>query len=190
MILAYAPDLIENAYAEALIAGKAYVAGNCPVILPKANRKAVRPSGTAISGFSASAISSSASSTRLRTSAPSRPDTTIGDKFPRRSSTGLAHRERLETTVVEAHPLYCHSAGLDRHQDLLLRRRAHPSHRTQRQRAPAASGPGQNPPEVERIKRAGWRLWCLETIFAGAPPCQPARGRRWTRNQLRMPSRR
>jgi hypothetical protein len=35
MILAYAPDLIENAYAEALIAGKAYVAGNCPVTCQK-----------------------------------------------------------------------------------------------------------------------------------------------------------
>ena len=84
--LACAPDLIENADLEALIAGKAYDADAltdglaereiAPVILPKANRKAVRPSGTAISGFSASAISLSASSIRLSTFAPSRPDTT------------------------------------------------------------------------------------------------------------------
>jgi transposase len=103
--LACAQDLIENADPEALIADKAYDADPlinsltereiAPVIPPNPTE---RPNTIAISHFTASATSSSASSTKFRTFEPLRPATTSSPEiFSQRSNWFRYHPSQLRT---------------------------------------------------------------------------------------------
>jgi hypothetical protein len=103
--LAFAQDLIENADPEALIADKAYDADPlinrltereiAPVIPPNPTE---RPNAIAISHFTASATSSSASSTKFSTFEPLRPATTNSPEiFSQRSNWSRYHPSPLRT---------------------------------------------------------------------------------------------